>query len=113
VPKPVPAAKPAPAAPSTTPTPAPRDVFQQDDKGLPVAWVIQVASLSSADAAEQLKKSLQDKGFKAYTQVVKAGSGQAVRVYVGPKLSREQADAQKREIDRAFKVNALVTRFQP
>ena len=104
-----------PPKPATTPvpTPAPKETFQRDAQDLPVVWVVQVASLSSASAAEQLKKSLQEKGFKAYTQTVKSGSGQAVRVYVGPKLSREQADTQKRQIDSAFKVNAMVVRFQP
>lgn len=112
-PKPAPKPQPKPAAATPAPAPAPKETYQRDAQDLPVAWVVQVASLSSASAAEQLKKSLQDKGFKAYTQTVKSGSGQAVRVYVGPKLSREQADAQKRQIDSAFKVNAMVVRFQP
>lgn len=113
-PEPAPAPKPAPKpAVVAAPVPAPKETYQRDAQDLPVAWVVQVASLSSASAAEQLKKSLQDKGFKAYTQTVKSGSGQAVRVYVGPKLSREQADTQKRQIDSAFKVNAMVVRFQP
>jgi DedD protein len=82
-----------------------------DEKGLPVAWVVQVGSFAAQPNADKVKKALQDKGFKAYTQTVKAGSGSAIKVYVGPKLSRERADAQKHAIDQALKMNTMVVRF--
>lgn len=102
------------AKPTPVPVPAPAPVqesprFEQDDKGVAVAWVVQVASLSSQAAADRLKDDLIARGYKAYTR----SSGAVVRVYVGPKLSREQADADKRAIDTAFKVNSMVTRFIP
>jgi cell division septation protein DedD len=36
-----------------------------------------------------------------------------VKVFVGPKLSRERADAQKKAIDEAMKMNTMVVRFAP
>jgi DedD protein len=104
-PQPAPAPAPAPDVPA--PQPAPR--FEQDDKGLPVTWTLQVASLSSQAAADKLMADLAAKGYKAYTRP----SGKAVRVYVGPKLSRQQADEDKRAIDAAFRVNSMVVRFTP
>lgn len=107
-PPPQPQPAPAPAKPATpAPQPAPR--FEQDDKGLPMAWTLQVASLSSQAAADKLMADLAAKGYKAYARP----SGKAVRVYVGPKLSREQTDEDKRAIDAAFRVNSMVVRFTP
>lgn len=99
------------AAPAPAPTPAaPADTFQLDARGLPVAWVVQVGSFSSGANAEKLQKKLQDKGYKAYTQT---GAGGVVRVYVGPKLSRERAEAQRDAINKGFKLKSIVVRFPP
>lgn len=108
--KPAPAAAPRPAAvPATSTAAAPQPRLERDARGLPQAWAVQVASLSSQAAADKLKTDLAAKGHKAYTR----RAGKAVRVYVGPKLSREQAGADKRAIDTAFKVNSMVVRFTP
>lgn len=77
------------------------------------AWVIQVASLSSADAARRLRDRLQDQGYKAYVRSVTINGNEVSRVYIGPKLERSAADAIKAEIDQQLQVNALVLRFQP
>ncbi|MDY0006516.1 MAG: SPOR domain-containing protein [Spongiibacteraceae bacterium] len=84
-----------------------------DPRGLPVAWNLQVASLSSAKGAEALKHRLQSGGHKAYVETTTAGGTTRYRVLVGPKLSREQAEQAKREIDRDFKVDTLIQRFTP
>src|SRR5690606_16161040 len=107
-PVPAPVVKPAPV-PAAKPAPAPQPRLEQNEKGLSQSWAVQVASLSSQAAADRLKGELTAKGHKAYTR----RAGKAVRVYVGPKLSREQADADKRAIDQAFRVNSMVVRFTP
>ena len=98
--KPVAAARPAP------------ETFQLDQQGLPVAWVVQVGLFATQANADKVKASLQEKGFKAYTEVVKVPKP-GVKVFVGPKLSRERADAQKKAIDQALKTNTMVVRFSP
>jgi DedD protein len=102
------AAKPKPVAPVT---PAP-ETFELDQQGLPVAWVVQVGLFSTQANADRIKETLQGKGFKAYTQAVKTPKP-GVKVFVGPKLSRERADAQKKAIDQALKTNTMVVRFAP
>lgn len=97
-PKPVVAAKPTP------------ETFQLDQQGLPVAWVVQVGLFGTQANADKIKVTLQEKGFKAYTEVVKVPKP-GVKVFVGPKLSRERADAQKKAIDQALKMNTMVVRF--
>lgn len=112
-----PASKPAESATAAKPAQAaakPAETFQLDQHGLPVAWVVQVGSFSTQANADKIKQTLQDKGFKAYTQSVKTDKGSAIKVYVGPKLSRERADAQKKAIDQALqaqKITSMVVRF--
>jgi len=110
--KPAPAPKPQPAPvpkPQTKPAP---EKLQLDTNNLPVAWVVQVGAMSTQAGADKLKQQLLAKGFKAYTQSGKLANGSAViKVFVGPKLSRERADAQKKAIDAALKTNTMVVRF--
>lgn len=107
-PAPAPASKPLPAP---APKPAP-EKLQLDTNNLPVAWVVQVGAMSTQASADKLKQQLLAKGFKAYTQSGKLANGSAViKVFVGPKLSRERADAQKKAIDAALKTNTMVVRF--
>lgn len=90
-----------------------KETFELDQRGLPVSWVVQVGLFSSLASADKIKSELQQKGFKAYTEAYKTANAPAgVKVFVGPGLSRERADEQKRAIDTALKVNSIVVRFQ-
>jgi DedD protein len=127
--KPAPVASPEPSRPATVSKPAvqkaqpaaekappakPKDTFELDQQGLPVAWVVQVGLFSTQASADKVKASLQQKGFKAYTEPYKTPNApNGFKVFVGPKLSREQADGQKTAIDAALKVNSKIVRFQP
>lgn len=109
--KPVAAKPQAATPPAAEKTPA-TEKLQLDTNNLPVAWVVQVGAMGSQASADKLKAQLIEKGFKAYTQPVKLANGNTViKVLVGPKLSRERADAQKRAIDAALKTNTMVVRF--
>lgn len=90
--------------------PAP-EAFQLDQHGLPVAWVVQVGLFSTQASADKIKSTLQAKGYKAYTEPFKSEKANGIKVFVGPKLSRERADAQKKAIDELLKTNTLVVRF--
>jgi DedD protein len=88
-----------------------REAFQLDQHGLPVAWVVQVGLFSTQASADKIKSTLQAKGYKAYTEPFKSEKANGIKVFVGPKLSRERADAQKKAIDELLKTNTLVVRF--
>jgi DedD protein len=108
--------KPAVVKNKPTPTPKPKpqqrtEKPQLDNKGLPVSWVLQVASFSQHSNAVELKRSLQKKGYKAYTQHIKQKGKESVRVYVGPKLTKVAFANDKKTIDKAFKVKSLIVRF--
>ena len=80
---------------------------------VPGAWVVQVASLGKEESARALRDKLQARGYKAYVRRAETASGQVSRVFIGPKLDKNAAQAIKDEIDPVFKVNALVLQFKP
>ncbi|MDC3332707.1 SPOR domain-containing protein [bacterium] len=84
-----------------------------DINGVPVAWVLQVASFTSAANADALKLDLQKRGYKAFVKVIKGSDGVVTRVYIGPKLTREALEKERSVIDKRYRVKSLVTRFKP
>ncbi len=82
-------------------------------QGLPDAWVVQVGSFTTKEAAHKLRDDLQEDGQKAYVRTTTSGSGSISRVYIGPKLDRAQAQAIKEQMDKRLKVKSMVMRFQP
>ena len=125
-PEPSPALEPEPAeeqAPAEPPEQQPaterptRDTAPEklamDAQGVPVAWILQVASVSNAEKAEQLRQRLLQKDRKAYTRKVKRDGREFYRVYVGPKFERARLETMKSEVDREFGVNSLIVRYVP
>ncbi len=84
-----------------------------DEQGIPIAWVLQVASLSSREKADSLTASLIDAGHKAYHRAVKRDGGLLYRVFVGPVFEREKLDAVKRQVDADFRVKTIIVRYLP
>lgn len=83
-----------------------------DAQGLPIAWVVQVASYREESRAEKLRGRLMDEGYKAYTRAVTTDKGRFVRVFVGPNVSKADALAAKQELDQLLKAQTLVLRFK-
>jgi DedD protein len=101
---------PAPAARTRDEPPARPEI---DAQGVPVAWMLQVISVSSRDKAEQTRQALQDLGHKAYIKPAQVEGKTVYRVYVGPKFERAAVDAIKGEVDAHFGVNSMVRRYLP
>ncbi|WP_252465490.1 SPOR domain-containing protein [Microbulbifer okhotskensis] len=83
-----------------------------DAYGLPVAWVVQVASYRDESNADKLRNRLMDEGYRAYTRAVETGKGRLVRVLVGPKVNKADAQQLKRELDILLKAQTLVLQFK-
>lgn len=84
-----------------------------DDKGLPEAWVLQVASFQQPKNAEQLKDKLLAADMPAYVKKFKLESGVSYRVLVGPKLNRQRAEEMLKQVKQDFKLNGLIIRYKP
>ena len=83
------------------------------EDGVPVAWILQVASISSADNAEDLRERLVAMGHEAYVEKISSGGRQLYRVYVGPKFDKAQIEALKPGIDAEFGVSSMARRYVP
>ncbi len=84
-----------------------------DQDGMPVAWTLQVVSVSKQGKAEALMQDLLDMGYKAYFKAVSHGDETLYRVYVGPKFEQYKMREAKRVIDKKLRVNSIVARYLP
>lgn len=84
-----------------------------DADGVPIGWILQVASVSSSAKAEELRSGLVDMGYKAYVKKIKRENSVLLRVYVGPKFERARLEAMQPNVDAQFKVKSMVRRYIP
>ncbi len=84
-----------------------------DSDGVPIGWILQVASVSDPTKANALRLRLIDMGYKAYLKKVRRGDTVLLRVYVGPKFERAGLEAMQPKIDAEFKVKSMVRRYIP
>lgn len=121
---PAPQAEPAVKAPAAAKKPFPEPVvarprdaappaLRTDSDGIPVAWILQVASVSSAQKADSLRQRLLDMGQKGYVKKITRGNKDLYRVYIGPKYERDRLERIKPEIDAEFGVNSMISRYLP
>ena len=82
----------------------PPEQLKLDSDCVPIAWILQVATVSSAEKAEQLRQRLLEVDQKAYVKKVKRGGKNLYRVYIGPKFERDKLEKMQANIDRQFGV---------
>lgn len=117
---------PLPQKPSVRSKPAPPPIRKQpttrteapakpaiDADGIPIGWILQIASVSSPSKAEALRSSLIDMGYKAYIKKIKRENSVLLRVYIGPKFERARLEAMQPTVDAQFKVKSMVRRYIP
>ena len=113
-----PAAEPAPVPRPSAEDPFPTreaapEVEAFDEDGLPIAWVLQVATVSSLEKARQLRDELIAGGEKAFYEPLRRDSRTLYRVHVGPKFERGQLAPVKARVDARYGVKSLVSRYVP
>lgn len=125
-PSPVPApeaqAKPAPAEAAAKPKPAGGRSEQKPKTQAPAApkpvpkgltsWVVQVAALSTAEAAQKLERDLRGKGFHAFVEKVQGPNRTLWRVRVGPEVERGRADALATDVKKRTGLSAFVQKYR-
>jgi len=117
--KPAEQARAEPAKQKTPPEPTrktrsePPEKLVIDGDGVPVAWILQVVSLSSADKADELRQRLLKMDQKAYVKKVRRGDKTLYRVYIGPKFERAALEAMQADIDEEFGVSSMIARYIP
>ena len=94
--------------PSEAPQPAAQDAPQP-------GFTVQVASFSDVANAQALVARLRDAGYSAYHREVRQDGNTWQRVFVGPEIKRERAEALRQRLadDKAFALEGLVRSFVP
>jgi len=93
--------------------PASPDRRVLDERGIPKAWAVQVASFNTEKRARVLRDQLLDQDYPAFTRTLETSKGRMTRVYVGPKINRDKALKLKATLDKSLKIDSLVVKFSP
>ncbi|WP_462319992.1 SPOR domain-containing protein [Halochromatium sp.] len=75
------------------------------------AWVIQVASLASPEAARQLQDELRTKGYPAFVEQADVRGRRYYRVRIGPEVERGRADQLAEQLAADTGGQPLVQRY--
>jgi DedD protein len=84
-----------------------------DERGIPVAWVLQVVSVSKKDKADALTEELVELGYKAYNKPLRRDGDALYRIYIGPVFERETLLQTKKDVDQRLRVKSIITRYVP
>lgn len=91
----------------------PPQKLAMDTDGVPVAWTLQVATVSSAEKAENLRKQLLEMKQEVYVTTVRSGGKNLYRVCIGPKFERVALEKLQAGINAKFGVTSIVARYLP
>ena len=82
-----------------------------DDEGLPVFWVLQVATVGSDARAAELVEGLTDLGYTAFSTPYTRVDEELFRVQIGPNAERRKLLLIKPEVDSVLGVDSQVLRY--
>lgn len=84
-----------------------------DKSGLPQRWFLQVGSYEDRVSATKLKQSLVAKKYRVFLKPVTLNKKVFYRVYIGPKIDRKSAIADKNDIDKLLVTDSIVLKYMP
>jgi len=88
------------------------DSPRRDSAGLPEGWSVRLGVFADRSNADALLKRLIDADYKAYSRPVQSGSNTLTGVFIGPMLTRADANALLSELSRRFQQNGIVVRYE-
>lgn len=88
----------------------PAEQKSKQGKG-PRAWVLQVASFSSAKNADQLVKRLRARKLPAYQEQASVDRKLVFRVRIGPEVDRKLAEKMLKRVAKEFKLKGQIVRY--
>lgn len=80
---------------------------------IPTGWALQIAALSSADAANALVQRLRDADYSAYVRGPESDNNELYRIFVGPELERKRVEHVREQLvqDMRFKMEGIVVPY--
>ena len=91
---------------------APTEQVARLPSGLPEGWSVRLGVFGDKANAEKLLKQLVDADYKAYSRRIAGTGADRTGIFVGPVLSRADANQLIRELSDEFQLNGLVVRFE-
>jgi DedD protein len=82
-----------------------------DDSGLPIFWVLQVATVGRESRAEEIVTALRERGNKAFYSRFMRVDQELFRVQVGPNSDQAYLRSIKESIDTALQVDSQLLRY--
>ncbi len=82
-------------------------------EGVPVSWLLQIASFSEEQKARSILQQLQRDGYRAYSESSTAKGKTMHRVYVGPKFLKQDLLDEKAVIEQKYQLKTLLLRLEP
>lgn len=76
-------------------------------------WIIQLATLKSADGTRRLIEQLRKAGYQAHSYPRNPVDGQFNRIFVGPELSKSSMDSKLKKLKALTGLQGLVRKFDP
>jgi DedD protein len=89
----------------------PDSVPRLDSSGLPLSYVVRLGSFGDKANADALVKKLVAADYKAYTRPVTNANATLTAVYVGPVLTRAEANSMVTRLANGFALNGVVETF--
>lgn len=88
------------------------DVPGLDVSGLPEAWSVRVGAFGNASNASNLTQRLTEGGHRAYTRPVSSSGRELTAVFVGPLISRQEAENVLSQVQRDYELNGMIVRYE-
>ncbi|MFM2478745.1 SPOR domain-containing protein [Celerinatantimonas sp. MCCC 1A17872] len=76
-------------------------------------WIIQLATLKSADSTERLMEKLRNAGYQAHSYPQQPVDGKLNRIFVGPELSKDAMQAKIAKLKELTGLKGFVRHFDP
>ena len=96
---------PAPAPDESEPTP---EVKQEKSGALKGAYLVQLGSFSKRDNAVRLRERVREQGMDAHTETIDNDGKSFTRVFAGPFIAEEDAEAAREKLESDFSLDAMV-----
>ena len=82
-----------------------------DASGLPQAWSVRLGLFADAENAQNLVNRLLSQEYRAYSEQVTREQGVLSAVFVGPVVTRSEADALRSELAENFELEGIIVDF--
>lgn len=83
-----------------------------DVSGLPEAWSVRVGAFGNASNAANLLQRLTDGGHRAYTRPVSSSGRELTAVFVGPLISRQEAQDVLGQVKTDYDLSGMIVRYE-